>query len=81
MPDEAEHQSRRGESFPTCALNPQRSTATSARCSSPLAIRVPAMRMTPLACLAWAGSGSKLRGRLQCKSTVYGLNGLRPTSW
>ena len=30
-----------------------------------------------LACLAWAGSGSKPRARLQCKSAVYGLNGHR----
>ena len=35
------------------------------------------MRMTPLACLACAGSGSKPRARLQCKSAVYGLNGHR----
>ena len=40
MLDEKEHESRCGESFPMCALNPQRSTATSARCSFPLAIRV-----------------------------------------
>ena len=40
MSDEEEHESRCGESFPMCALNPQRSTATSARCSFPLAIRV-----------------------------------------
>ena len=33
------------------------------------------MRMTPLACLASAGLGSKPRARFQCKSTVYGLNG------
>ena len=40
MSDEEEHESRCGESFPVCALNAQRSTATSARCSFPLAIRV-----------------------------------------
>src|SRR6516162_3243063 len=40
MSDEEEHESRCGESFPMCALNPQRSTATSARCSFPLAIGV-----------------------------------------
>jgi len=40
MSDEEEHESRCGESFPMCALNPQRSTTTSARCSFPLAIRV-----------------------------------------
>ena len=38
--DKEEHELRCGESFPMCALNPQRSTATSARCSFPLAIRV-----------------------------------------
>ena len=40
MSDEEEHESRCGESFPMCALNPQRSTATSARCSCPLALRL-----------------------------------------
>src|SRR5215469_8297811 len=40
MSDEEEHESRCGESFLMCALNPQHSTATSARCSFPLAIRV-----------------------------------------
>src|SRR6516162_1138318 len=40
MSDEEEHESRCGESFPKCALNPRRSTATSARCSFPLAIWV-----------------------------------------
>ena len=38
MSDEEEHESRCGESFPMCTLNPQRSTATSARCSFPLAL-------------------------------------------
>jgi hypothetical protein len=38
MSDEEEHESRCGESFPMSALNPQRSTATSARCSFPLAL-------------------------------------------
>ena len=30
MSDEEEHESRCGESFPMCALNPQRSTTTGA---------------------------------------------------
>jgi hypothetical protein len=38
--DEEEHEFRCGESFPMSALKPQRSTATSARCSFPLTIRV-----------------------------------------
>jgi hypothetical protein len=40
MSDEEEHESRCGESLPVCALNPQRSTATSAQYSFALAIRV-----------------------------------------
>jgi hypothetical protein len=40
MSDEEEHESRCGESFPRSAPKPQRSTATSARCPLPLAIRV-----------------------------------------
>jgi hypothetical protein len=40
MSDEEEHEFRCGESFPMSALNPQRSAATPARCSFPLAIRV-----------------------------------------
>ena len=38
MSDKEEHESRCGESLPMCALHPQRSTATSARCSFPLAL-------------------------------------------
>jgi len=38
MSDEEEHKFRCGESFPMSAPKPQRSTATSARCSFPLAI-------------------------------------------
>jgi len=40
MSDKEEHELRCGESFPRSAPKPQRSTATSARCSFPLAIRV-----------------------------------------
>jgi hypothetical protein len=40
MSDKEEHELWCGESFPMRALNRQRSTATSARCSFPLAIRV-----------------------------------------
>ena len=40
MSDKEEHELWCTESFPMRALNPQRSTATSARCSFPFAIRV-----------------------------------------
>ena len=40
MSDKEEHELRCGESFPRSAPKPQRSTATSARCPLPLAIRV-----------------------------------------
>jgi hypothetical protein len=40
MSDEEEHEFGCGESFPMCALNPRRSTATSAQYSLPLAILV-----------------------------------------
>src|SRR5215831_20078281 len=40
MSDKEEHELGCGESFPRSAPKPRRSTATSARCSFPLAIRV-----------------------------------------
>ena len=40
MSDKEEHELRCGESFPRFAPKPRHSTATSARCSFPLAIRV-----------------------------------------